>query len=393
MRLPTPTVPPSPRSGFQRATKYARAAETSQLLGSILKGHVPPEDFARTVAGAAPDLDWLTALGSALCDLGRLVESVNSSALQKQKMQTAAATRMAHQLEDALEQSSSENAHLRDRLDGADKEVKKLRDDVDFLSMFSPRPASNMGGDVSRTSRRANQEVVGVVRRNNHHQSHVDATAAAVAAAAASAASAASDPIARQERIARQDAMTKKHVEAHQAEVARLKLAHAEELSRVHTRLAEEKKAHAAAFETREEAASGRRKEEELRLKQAEIEVEALRMREAQSRAQAAAAAEVLAEAQAELRGMREENARMALDLDTARAAAAATPSTSFGHSMFTLAPSAAVESLISLGSRGGERTPIAPSTPRCSVDTLGMLPPTPSTSPGRTPQLLRSRE
>ena len=53
-----------------RATQYTRAAETSQLLGAVLRGHIASHDFARTVAAAAPDLEWLTALGSALFDLG-----------------------------------------------------------------------------------------------------------------------------------------------------------------------------------------------------------------------------------------------------------------------------------------------------------------------------------
>ena len=315
-RMESPRTPRSPRTLRGRLkTARMRAEEASRLLSSILRGHMSAHDFARTIAAAAPDLEWLEALGSALGDLGTLVESANSSALEQQMAQTAEAYETAQQLQDALEASYQESMRLRGLLEKAGKDLQRLKSEVEFLSMFSgPRP------------RRAAEA---------HADEAPDGpllprwTAAPAAPAVPTAPTAPTVPTARgsaaerAERIARQEAMLKKHQKEHAEELDRIDRTHAEALRKLHAQLAEEKHQHAAAFDAREEIFSSQRRADEQKLKKAEAEAEAAALREGLYRAQAAAAAAVLTETQAELQTARNECQRLRIQLEQGRGSVA----------------------------------------------------------------------
>ena len=301
--------PRTPRSSTllrgRLKTARMRAEEASRLLSSILRGHVSAHDFARTIAAAAPDLEWLEALGSALGDLGTLVESANSSVLEQQMAQTTEASETAQQLQDALEASYQDSMRLRGLLEKAGKELQRLKSEVEFLSMFQgPRP------------RRAAEA---------HADEAPDGpllprwTAAPAAPAVPTAPTARGSAAERAERIARQEAMLKKHLKEHAEELDRIDRTHAEALRKLHAQHAEEKHQHAAAFDAREEIFSSQRRADEQKLKKAEAEAAAAALREGLYRAQAAAAATVLTETQAELQTARNECQRLRIKLEQGR--------------------------------------------------------------------------
>jgi len=304
--------PRTPRSStFLRGrlkTARMRAEEASRLLSSILRGHLSAHDFARTIAAAAPDLEWLEALGSALGDLGTLVERANSSILEQQMAQTTEASETAQQLQDALEASYQDSMRLRGLLEKAGKELQRLKSEVEFLSMFQgPRP------------RRAAEAHADEAPDGPLLPRWTAAPAAPAAPTVPTAPTARGSAAERAERIARQEAMLKKHLKEHAEELDRIDRTHAEALRKLHAQHAEEKHQHAAAFDAREEIFSSQRRADEQKLKKAVAEAEAAALREGLYRAQAAAAATVLAETQAELQTARNECQRLRIKLEQGR--------------------------------------------------------------------------
>ena len=301
-------APQTPR----RPTQQELSAEVSQLIRALIDARTTVHDFARVVANSVHDQEWLMALASGLCDLGKLIEEANAKAASQRKRFDSSVATLTREKQEALEPLAEENRMLRVSLRKVQEESKRQQAEIDFLSMFTPPPKAPEPPKEER-----GKALASMVRHAQRHalkQVMNEEKGRGVAA---------SDGVEkRQERIARIEEMVKEHDKKAAAELSRIKEAHADELRRVNQRANIERQQHKEAYESREVDIARRLAEKDKKCEAAERQADVHRLREGAARAQAAAASEVLAEAQAELRTLRDELARTKIELHTAQSAA-----------------------------------------------------------------------
>ena len=322
------TVPTSPMGASPRTilrpstppqsvnTMQHNFADVSKLLREVVEGNIAAADFGRTVRTRANDDSWLAALGMALREVGSLVEKTSHSALEKQRALAQQSAHLAFQRQEELERVAAENAELKATFLKLDKENAKLRDQLEFLATF---PSAAEAEAEQRNTPKAGGALFAVMRRAREQQKAQAAKAEAAAQRAASRATTKQLPGQRAKSIEMRSEHVRGHEKQHADKVSMLQEAHEKQVELLKGRMAEERKQHAYAVESREELAAERRSKEERRLALSAEETELSRIREGAARAQAAAAAEVLAETQDQVAALLAELERTKLQLQTAR--------------------------------------------------------------------------
>ena len=293
-------------------------AEVARLMQGVIEGSLAAPAFARTIQSRSADTEWLVALGLAMRELGGLIERTATVPFERQKALTAQSQSLALRRQEALDRVTAERDELRLLVRTLEKDTSKMRQDMDFLSMFSPPPPPVDGAASAGTSPRAKggrfSSLVGKVSEQER-----EARRRAAAEDAARAAANAPSPAAqRQHRITVHSTTFKAHEKDFAARLDVVQDAHKGEISRMADRFENMRRSQQAAADAREQQTTDRRKKEERRLKEAELEADVAREREATSRAQAAAAADVLREQQLELAELRAELDRTKHQLQSA---------------------------------------------------------------------------
>ena len=244
-----------------REASPARLATTihKSLRVCRMSGTAGAGEFARVVGGA--EYEWLMALGVALRELGSLVENGKHIAVKQHKAFAAQHARIAAERQEMLDRLSSERDELRSTVVRLEKEAAKLREDLNFLSIFEPHaPATNAlhGGQgapgAAVPDGTASTDNTGVFGRDAGGVRSSSSARGRVFRLAMPR------PPPRPERIAALGETLRKHDAESAARVALLMESHAAEIARLEARMAEERRANQVAFETREEAAAQRRK-------------------------------------------------------------------------------------------------------------------------------------
>ena len=128
-RRQTP-VTPRISQALQAVGGLRNLTSVAQLLQDVINSTVDTSDFAQTVASRASDGEWLSALGIAVRELGLLV----SESIEKQP---PGAVGLAHQRLGELEELRIQKAALQAALAARERELKQLRADMEFHSLFS----------------------------------------------------------------------------------------------------------------------------------------------------------------------------------------------------------------------------------------------------------------
>ena len=288
-------------------------SEVAALMQGVIEGSVAAAEFSRVVRSRVADDEWLIALALALRELGGLIERTSTIPFERQRMLAAQSAQLAAQRQEALDVAISERDDLLLTVRQQEKAAAKMREQLDFLSMFTPPEPPD---DAPHSARE---------RRGGRFANTVGRAAAAerkrlADEAAAKSALGFSPRESRAKRINVHTHTFKAHEKDFGARLEAIQSAHAGQVSRLEARIAEERRAHAAAFEGREEVIGQRRKKEEKRLALAEAEAEQMRKQEATARAQGAAAAGVMHEQHIELTALRDELERLKLQLRTEQA-------------------------------------------------------------------------
>lgn len=135
--LPVPgdndTQPTKP--GSARVREFAAVAD---LLHTALDGSITPDSFARVLASHGADQPWLVSFGTAVRELGKLIELGQFGMAERQKAMMAEMQRQAETQRTALSASETEREALREELAAKRREVDSLREQLAFHAQFSP---------------------------------------------------------------------------------------------------------------------------------------------------------------------------------------------------------------------------------------------------------------
>jgi len=272
-------------------------AAVADVLHTVLDGSTSSEGFAHVLATHCTDLEWLTMLGSAVRELGKLIELGALGQVERQKTLMLIAAREAEARRQALESSESERDALRITAAKLAAEVDSLREQLAFHAQFSP-PA-----EAAAPAAAPPQGMQDLKLRNmfNDHE-HLKAVAARDKADLA--------------------AMTVRLGEVQAQERARGK-AKLEAQARSHERLMatlqdqrhEEQRRYDASFVEAEGRQDARLVEARQRCNEAQREEKLSRQETRLASAAAAATQQVLEEAQAEAFGLKEQLRRATIQL------------------------------------------------------------------------------
>jgi len=134
---PTPPFTPTVSSQLRKTGGLGNVINVAQLLQAVVDSSIDGHEFAKAVSERADDLQWLSALGMAIREIGVLVNSGSrDSAVDRLKAVAAAAQRTAQQKQVELERANKERDALKATEASLRKELKRLRDEVEFLSLF-----------------------------------------------------------------------------------------------------------------------------------------------------------------------------------------------------------------------------------------------------------------
>ena len=124
-----PTKPPSDERNF---------AAVADLLHTVLDGSITSDAFARVLASHGADQAWLVSFGTAVRELGKLIELGQFGMAERQKAMMAEMHRQAEAQGKALTASETEREALREELIAKRREVDSLREQLAFHAQFSP---------------------------------------------------------------------------------------------------------------------------------------------------------------------------------------------------------------------------------------------------------------
>ena len=124
--------------------------EVARLMQGVIEGQIAAQSFARAVQMRSGDNQWCIALGLAMRELGSLIEQTAKIPFEQQKALTAKAMHQAHQRQEALDRVLAERDELRILVRTLEADISKMRDQLDFLSMFTPPQPPMSGHDSPR---------------------------------------------------------------------------------------------------------------------------------------------------------------------------------------------------------------------------------------------------
>ena len=308
--LPQPSSPRSRSSSVLSNAKPQRGesksfapdsvrafAAVADVLHTVLDGSTSSEGFAQVLATHSKDLDWLTTFGSAVRELGKLIELGALGQVERQKTLMLIAAREAEARRQALESSESERDALRITAAKLAAEVDSLREQLAFHAQFSPPP------EAAAPAAAAPQGMQDLRLRNmfNDHE-HLKAVSVRDKADLA-ALTAKLTEMQGQER-----ARSKVKLEAQARSNERL-------MATLQDQRHEEQRRYDASFIEAEERQDARLIEARRRCHEAQREEKLARQETRLARASAAATQQVLEEAQAEAFGLKEQLRRATIQM------------------------------------------------------------------------------
>jgi len=276
----------------------------TSLLHGVLDGITEAETFADAVAAHAANHRWLTSLGTALRELGKMIDGGMGRAVARQGSLLATTAQQSHENKTALEKSKAEAEALRKEVDRLQQHNGELRSSLEFVAGFNEATAASRSpGESSEAERKLQAEL----RRVQLLREALEAEAKRMSSA-------------RSARLKVQRELHCKSDTAVEEETARVAAVHRETLKRLKDRFGEERHAHAKEHKAREESKSKTHRAFQQRVKQAEDGTKREALRADAAEAKASAAAEVLIESQAEAKKLADELARCKMQMQLMRA-------------------------------------------------------------------------
>jgi len=297
-----PSLQPSPH-----LTSESKLAEcggltsfiaVANLLHTVLDGVTDAEGFANVVAAHSNDHAWLVALGTALRELGSLIEVGAGNAASRQSSLANTAARAAHEHEAALKQCQLERDALRKEIEEHKARVADLKMSLEFVADIQQ---PGLKAETARTQGKRetlDAELRRVRLLRTALQDELRRTASS-----------------RTVRIRQQKEILARRDETVAEKQTHVGVQHRQALNRMQRNIAEERRTHEHDFTTRAEIQKQTLQENSERVVAAEAKAEAQSLRAAHQEARASAAADVLREAQAETKKLRQELARAKMQL------------------------------------------------------------------------------
>lgn len=272
-------------------------AAVADVLHTVLDGSTSSEGFAHVLVTHSTDLEWLTTFGSAVRELGKLIELGALGQVERQKTLMLIAAREAEARRQALESSESERDALRITAAKLAAEVDSLREQLAFHAQFSPPP------EAAAPAAAPPQGMQDLKLRNmyNDHE-HLKAVSARDKADLAAM------TVRLSEVRAQERARGKAKLEAQARSNERL-------MAALQDQRHEEQRRYDASFIEAEQRQDARLVEARRRCHDAEREEKLARQDTRLARASAAATQQVLAEAQAEAFGLKEQLHRATIQM------------------------------------------------------------------------------